>query len=52
MRALKKKCRRFSIGSMALRDILDLVERGVLAKDQGGGRSTSYSLAAADAPSN
>ena len=34
----------------ALRDILDLVERGVLAKDQGGGRSTSYSLAAADAP--
>ena len=33
----------------ALRDILDLVERGVLAKDPGGGRSTSYSLAAADA---
>jgi hypothetical protein len=31
--------------------LLDLVERGVLAKDQGGGRSTSYSLAAADAPS-
>lgn len=30
----------------ALRDILDLVERGVLAKDSSGGRSTSYSLAA------
>ncbi|KIZ40458.1 MULTISPECIES: Fic family protein [Rhodopseudomonas] len=29
----------------ALRDITDLVERGVLVKDQGGGRSTSYSLA-------
>jgi Fic family protein len=28
----------------ALRDILDLVERGVLAKDPAGGRSTSYSL--------
>jgi Fic family protein len=28
----------------ALRDILDLVKRGVLAKDTGGGRSTSYSL--------
>jgi Fic family protein len=28
----------------ALRDIADLVERGVLAKDPGGGRSTSYSL--------
>jgi len=28
----------------ALRDILDLVERGILAKDPGGGRSTSYSL--------
>lgn len=28
----------------ALRDITDLVERGVLAKDEGGGRSTSYSL--------
>jgi len=35
----------------AVRDILDLVERGVLAKDSGGGRSTSYSLAAADAQS-
>ena len=28
----------------ALRDITDLVERGILEKDQGGGRSTSYSL--------
>jgi Fic family protein len=31
----------------ALRDINDLVQRGILTKDQGGGRSTSYSLAAA-----
>ena len=29
----------------ALRDIEDLVKRGVLVKDAGGGRSTSYSLA-------
>lgn len=29
----------------ALRDINDLVARGVLAKDEAGGRSTSYSLA-------
>ena len=29
----------------ALRDILDLVARGILVKDPGGGRSTSYSLA-------
>jgi Fic family protein len=29
----------------ALRDITDLVERGILSKDEGGGRSTSYSLA-------
>ncbi len=28
----------------ALRDILDLVERHILTKDAGGGRSTSYSL--------
>jgi Fic family protein len=28
----------------ALRDIADLVERGILKKDEGGGRSTSYSL--------
>jgi Fic family protein len=30
----------------AHRDILDLVERGALQKDPGGGRSTSYSLVA------
>lgn len=29
----------------ALRDITDLVDRGALQKDPGGGRSTSYSLA-------
>ena len=28
----------------ALRDITDLVARGILIKDEGGGRSTSYSL--------
>lgn len=28
----------------ALRDILDLIEKGVLVKDPTGGRSTSYSL--------
>jgi Fic family protein len=28
----------------AHRDILDLVKRGILAKDEAGGRSTSYSL--------
>jgi Fic family protein len=28
----------------ALRDINDLVDRGILVKDEGGGRSTSYSL--------
>jgi Fic family protein len=32
----------------ALRDILDLVERGILSKDPGGGRSTSYSLVPAN----
>jgi Fic family protein len=32
----------------AYRDILDLVERGALRKDPGGGRSTSYSLAIDD----
>ena len=30
----------------ALRDILPLVERGILARGEGGGRSTSYELAA------
>ena len=34
----------------ALRDILGLVEHGILAKDAGGGRSTSYSLAQANEP--
>jgi Fic family protein len=29
----------------ALRDIADLIKRGILKKDEGGGRSTSYSLA-------
>ena len=29
----------------ALRDIDDLIQRGILTKDAGGGRSTSYSLA-------
>ena len=29
----------------ALRDITDLVERGILTRDESGGRSTSYSLA-------
>jgi Fic family protein len=29
----------------ALRDILDLVERGILLRNEGGGRSTSYRLA-------
>ncbi len=32
----------------AYRDILDLVERGALRKDPGGGRSTSYSLVTGD----
>lgn len=31
----------------ALRDISDLIERGILKRDAGGGRSTSYSLAGA-----
>jgi Fic family protein len=29
----------------ALRDIADLVQQGLLKKNEGGGRSTSYSLA-------
>jgi Fic family protein len=32
----------------ALRDILDLAGRGILTKDDGGGRSTSYSLKVID----
>jgi Fic family protein len=31
----------------ALRDIQDLVKRGILVQNPGGGRSTSYSLASA-----
>jgi Fic family protein len=34
----------------ALRDITDLLTRGILVKDTGGGRSTSYSLAEIAAP--
>jgi len=34
----------------AYRDILDLIERGALRKDPGGGRSTSYSLIPVGAP--
>ncbi len=34
----------------ALRDILGLVDYGILAKDAGGGRSTSYSLTQANEP--
>jgi Fic family protein len=35
-----------SSADTALRDIQQLVERGVLVRNQAGGRSTSYSLAA------
>lgn len=35
----------------ALRDISDLVDRGVLEKEDGGGRSTSYRLVHAPSPS-
>ena len=34
-----------SSSDTALRDIDDLLKRGILIKDEGGGRSTSYSLA-------
>lgn len=34
----------------ALRDITDLVERGILVKNEGGGRSTSYSLVMPEHP--
>lgn len=34
----------------ALRDINDLIQRGILVKDPQGGRSTGYSLAPRDAP--
>jgi Fic family protein len=33
----------------ALRDIKELMERGVLIQNEGGGRSTSYRLADPDA---
>jgi Fic family protein len=36
----------------ALRDIADLVGRGILTKDAGGGRSTSYSLLQDEAAQN
>jgi Fic family protein len=36
----------------ALRDIADLVDKGLLRKDLGGGRSTSYSLATPDGAAN
>jgi len=39
--ALLEKCS----PDTALRDIQDLLDRGILTKDEGGGRSTSYSLA-------
>ncbi len=32
----------------ALRDINDLINRGILVREQGGGRSTSYALTAID----
>jgi Fic family protein len=35
----------------ALRDIRELLERGIVAKNEGGGRSTSYRLAEPDAMS-
>jgi Fic family protein len=34
----------------ALRDIQQLVERGVLVRNAAGGRSTSYALAALETP--
>jgi len=34
----------------ALRDILELTERGILVKDSAGGRSTSYSVIIAHSP--
>jgi Fic family protein len=39
--ALLEKCS----PDTALRDIQGLLDRGILTKDEGGGRSTSYSLA-------
>ena len=37
-------CRFAHAGYALLRDINELVEKGVIKKDEGGGRSTSYSL--------
>jgi len=34
----------------ALRDLLDLVQRGMLVRNPGGGRSTSYALAEVRSP--
>ena len=34
----------------ALRDITDLIERGILEKEPGGGRSTSYTLTGEGGP--
>lgn len=39
-----------SSSDTALRDISDLIQRGILAKDLAGGRSTSYSLVSEVAP--
>ena len=39
-------------GDTALRDIDALVERGILVQNQGGGRSTSYSLANSSTPAD
>ncbi len=36
------------VGSTALRDIRELLERGILVQNPGGGRSTSYRIAAID----
>jgi Fic family protein len=36
----------------ATRDINDLIKRGILQKDDAGGRSTSYSLVLSDADQN
>ena len=33
-----------SSSDTALRDIQDLIEKGILKKEEGGGRSTNYSL--------
>jgi phage terminase Nu1 subunit (DNA packaging protein) len=38
-------CSRKHIFDTALRDIQELVDRGVLVQNPGGGRSTSYRLA-------